>query len=473
MKTRYIYPIMTMLACALLYGGASPVLADACPPVDPDQPTAAHLVTADLDYAARTVHVRQQTRYINQTAETLADLVFNAAPNRWAGVMALGEVRAGDTPLDFTLDDTRIAFDLPRALEVGCAAVITLDFTLNLPDATTGPIRRKGYFGHTPRQINLGRWLPTVAPRMDGRWVTHPPVMVGEQDVLEVADWDVTLVLHNSPPDVVVAGPGIGGQVDANHWHFIHEAAREIAFSISAQFNENAALTHDGAVVNAYTLSGTSSMAAAHFLEVAAGSLSIYGNLFTPYPRERLVIVQGDFPDGMEFDGLVFVGDSWFTNWNGEPRSYLTLITVHEVAHQWWYARVGNDSALAPWLDEALATYSEYLYLELAYPQITDWWWHFRVDNLAPQGFVDGTVYEFSNAREYINAVYLRGVRFLHDLRGDLGDDAFFALLRDYAATYDGQIATPDDFWALLTAEQREATAATRARYLRQPDIDG
>jgi hypothetical protein len=68
-----------------------------------------------------------------------------------------------------------------------------------------------------------------------------------------------------------------------------------------------------------------------------------------PYPYERLVIVEGDFADGMEFSGLSFVSEAWFRTWRGEPNDWITVITVHEVAHQWWYAMVGSDSAADPY----------------------------------------------------------------------------------------------------------------------------
>ena len=35
------------------------------------------------------------------------------------------------------------------------------------------------------------------------------------------------------------------------------------------------------------------------------------------------------------------------------------VVTVHELAHQWFYAMVGNSQARDPWLDEAFATFAE------------------------------------------------------------------------------------------------------------------
>ena len=37
------------------------------------------------------------------------------------------------------------------------------------------------------------------------------------------------------------------------------------------------------------------------------------------------------------------------------------VVAVHETAHQWFYAMVGDSQARHPWLDEAFATYAEQL----------------------------------------------------------------------------------------------------------------
>ena len=160
--------------------------------------------------------------------------------------------------------------------------------------------------------------------------------------------------------------------------------------------------------------------------------MSMYSDLFGAFPYERFVVVEGDFPDGMEFSGIVFVSDQWFRTNTGTAQSYLTIITVHETSHQWWYARVGSDQAINPWMDEALAAYSEYIFYEEHYPELKKWWWNFRVDTYVGQNYsgkrVDSTVYDFDNGRDYINAVYLRGAHMLDDLRSDSGHRCFLRL---------------------------------------------
>jgi aminopeptidase N len=100
--------------------------------------------------------------------------------------------------------------------------------------------------------------------------------------------------------------------------------------------------------------------------------------------------------------------------------------------------RVGNDQAEEPWLDEALATYSERLFYERTYPEALDWWWAYRVNYYEPRGWVDGSIYNPEGYRAYRDAVYLNGATFLEELRQQVGEAAFFAFLQDYTARYAG-----------------------------------
>jgi len=332
----------------------------------------------------------------------------------------------------------------------------------------------RGFLGYTPRQMNMGHWLPTVAVYMNSDWITRDATFIGEQVVLDQADWDVSIEVSGASESLMVAGPGVETNIGSRSWHFDQRGGRDFTISLSEEFNVVRQLLDNGVTVEVYTFDDAVVTTdngpvdgAAFALVHASRSLAMYADLFGDFPYARMVVVQGDFPDGMEFSGIVFVSGDWFRSFTGSAASYLMLITVHEVSHQWWYARVGSDSALNPWLDEALATYSEYVFIEEYYPDLKDWWWTFRVDPYNPQGYVDETVYEFSSIREYINAVYLRGVRMLDALRNDLGTEAFFAWLRRYAEAGAGRVVTPDLIWSLLTQEQFDATRATRQIYLR------
>ncbi len=458
---------------------AAPVALADCAP-DESTPSMRHDVVASVNYNARTIAAQQTITYINRTGEPLPDLVLNVEPNRWLDAFALASLDLNGTPANYDLTGRRLTVALSSPLNPGCSVELALTFAISVPPIIGGVEAFRGYFGETPRQINLGHWLPTIVPRVGDEWALRDSIFVGEQIVLAPADWHITINVQNAPEGIVVAAPGIEEQVSESTWRFVHIGGREFAASISPVFRVATDTTPDGIIVQTYSMpdalvpdgAGGFRDGGAYANRVAAESLQRFVELYGPYPHERMVVVQGDFPDGMEFSGFAIVSTDWFVSYEGSPQSYLMLITVHEVAHQWWYDLVGNDQARSPWLDEALSTYSEYVYIEAAYPNLRDWWWFFRVNRLNPEGSVDSTVYEFDAIRPYINAVYLRGVLLLDAIREDIGDEAFFAWLRRYAEAEAGQLADASALWAAMTQAEYDATTFTRAAFLRRPGLE-
>lgn len=432
------------------------------------------MIRAELDYALKRLGAHQHVTFRNTEETSLDQLVLYVLPNREPGVFHLEDVVIAEETgtSEAILEGARLTVSLPTPLQPGCQVTLSLDYAVDIPRMGAGPFGRQGYLGYSDRQLNLALWFPAVAARAEGQWITPVPITVGEQTVLPAADFDLCLAVENLPPAMTVVGPGTASRESCG-WRYQLANAREITLSLGDNYRQTVAPALDGTVmVELYTFESTPAEAAEQALHTAVAALNLFADLYGSYPYDRLIILESDFPDGMEFSGLVYVGGEWFRSYRGDPASYLTLITAHEVAHQWWYHRVGNDQSRHPWLDEALSTYSEYVFLQESYPPLVDWWWDFRVNSFHPTGFVDSTVYEFNTVRDYINAVYLRGAQFLHALRQEIGTEAFFAWLQTYATNMSGQIAAPADLWAALEPELFDRTEEIRQTFLRhaQPD---
>ncbi len=433
----------------------------------------------DIDYAQKAASVDQLISFTNREDAPLGSIVLDVQANQWDGSFALNELLVDESPAYHELDSNRLEIPLAIALPPGCAIEIEMRFRL-LPDVIRDGMRAfRGFFGYSPRQLNLAHFLPNVAARVNEAWRIHSPAAFGEQIVYDVADWRVEVHVQEATEDLHLAAPGEIKRLEPGFWQVELRQSRDFALSLSEKFQLHEGLTASGVAVAVYTLRDSQAgvningkNSASHVLTITIQAMELFERLFGAYPRDRFVVVQGDFPDGMEFTGLVYVGSAWFAQFDGTPYNYLTLVSVHEIAHQWWYALIGSDAALHPWLDEALATYSEYLFIESHYPADKNWWWTFRVAGYFPQGDVDSKVYEFNTFREYINAIYLRGAQMLHNLREDMGDEQFFQLLRSYAEIGTGQVADPKLFWALLPAEQASLTIETRNEFLRDPGVD-
>jgi hypothetical protein len=398
-----------------------------------------YTLTATLDYAAHYLAVSQQIIYTNNSAETLSEVPLIAAMG--ADFIAV-EAITFEGGSEWQQRGDVIWLWLQQPLLPGEQINAGLEYALSVP-------QRAATFGWTERQMNFVDWYPFVPPRRDGAWLINEPTAQGEYLAYESANFEVSLYFANTPALFKVAAPAPASE-EGSALVYRLQGARRFAWSAGGNYQTRTqAAGERGTPVTVYFFEEERDAANAA-LQTAAQALEIYEELFGPYPYESLAIIECSFPDGMESDGLFFLDMEYFRRFNYSARNLLVTLSAHETAHNWWFGAVGNDPAGEPWLDEALATYSELLYYERAHPADAEWWWGFRVNDWAPEGAVDSTAYELPAFRPYVNAVYLRGAQFLHAARATMGDKAFFAFLQDYYATNAGRIVSGDEFLEML-----------------------
>jgi aminopeptidase N len=150
---------------------------------------------------------------------------------------------------------------------------------------------------------------------------------------------------------------------------------------------------------------------------------------FGPYGWPDLQVVLTDAA-GMEHTGLIMT-----------PPDDLTI--SHELAHEWWYALIGDDQAADPWLDEGFATYAEWRLLGTAPP----------CRGTGGIGRVMSRGVDFFRSRpvQYI-AVYWGGGCLLVRLERRMGGPAFRRALREYVAGLRHGWSTEARFMAAMDA---------------------
>ncbi|WP_028476161.1 M1 family metallopeptidase [Nocardia sp. CNY236] len=174
-------------------------------------------------------------------------------------------------------------------------------------------------------------------------------------------------------------------------------------------------------------------------------------NLYGPYPFETAggIYLDADIGFALETQTRPIYG-LW---------SDLQTV-VHEVAHQWW----GNSVSVRRWsdicLNECFASYTaDYLWPERTAGADVDQhylqtireyrddaeFWRIPLEN-------PGAGYEFTS-------VYYRGPLFLHALRRQIGDEAFFAVVRDFPAAHAYGNASISEF--RMFVQSRVATDLT------------
>lgn len=404
-----------------------------------------------IDYDAHTVTVDETILYPNHTGNQLNTLVLAVVSNLWIGSFNLSGISINGTPTTtYSIDGQRLDIALSSFTKAEEFVKINIQYTLALPFAEQedASVSRPRIYGYTKRQLNLTNWYPFVVPYINGEWILHEPWFYGEHLVYDAADYEMNLKFTDPTIAPIVAASGFPEQQEDSTRYTI-TSARTFALAVSPEFQVSTLQAGDVTVSSYYfPLSKQAGRAA---LQASADALQIYSQLYGPYTHKTLSLVMGDFNDGMEYSAFFYLSRDFYSLYDGSPANYLTFVAVHETSHQWWFEQVGNDQAQQPWLDEALATYSEIVYYENLRPDLLSWWWAYRIDFYNPQGFVDIPIYDGQGFRPYTNAAYFQGAHFLQELRARIGDEAFFAFIQDYLAQGRGRIVTANDFFRILS----------------------
>jgi hypothetical protein len=442
-------------------------------PAPPEQRTLYDL-EATLDYGGHSLAVEERITYTNPTAGQLAKIALVVEAQRYPGVFRLHAIRGPDGERLFTFlwEGTVLILTLPQALAPGETTQFSLAYALQLLDVNKQPQVHPYPLGYSSLQANFGDWYPFIPPYSPGKgWLAHPPATYGEHLVYDIADFKAAIRFTDGREDLVIAASA-PAQVDGEWRRYEHLAARSFAWSASPNY--------EVVTQTVETADGQSAVAASYYfpyhaeagkslLEDMAQAVRLYSRLFGAYPHPALAGVQVDFMDGMEYDGLYFLSTDFY-NWHKDgPEDFLGALAAHETAHQWWGGVVGSDQALQPWLDEALCTYSERLFYENIYPEALAWWWAWRVNYYEPEGPVDISVYDVTGQyRSYRDPVYLSGALFFEELRGAMGDEAFFAALRAYTARYAYRQAEGKGFWEVMREHAGEDLGGVIEKYFKK-----
>ncbi len=153
---------------------------------------------------------------------------------------------------------------------------------------------------------------------------------------------------------------------------------------------------------------------------------------FGPFPFPSLSVAVLPAPGGgIEYPSSILMLDD------------SRLVAVHETAHQWFYAMVGNSQSLHPWMDEAFAEYAEKL-VDADPPLAGALHAPGPVDRSAESYGTDGDRYYF--------ITYFKGSAALAAARDAAGAARWDAALRCYVAANAWRVADPADLERAIAA---------------------
>ncbi len=261
-------------------------------------------------------------------------------------------------------------------------------------------------------------------------------------DIWITVSTSLTPVSNGNLMDVIVNGDGT------------HTYKWKVSYPI-AQYLISLAIAVYTEYVNYYHYSPTDSMPIANYIFPSSFNqvkpqvdktplmLSIFEEHFGPYPfiTEKYGHAQFTWGGAMEHQTVSSMG-AWFDG-----------IIAHELAHQWYGDLITCKDWHHIWLNEGFATYAEALYIEstqgiASYNNVIN----NRMNNAKN---ASGSIYvqDITDIWQIFNSVrsYTKASLVLHMLRGIVGDETFFNILRTYSyhPSVAYGVAVTEDFQAI------------------------
>lgn len=256
------------------------------------------------------------------------------------------------------------------------------------------------------------------------------------------------------------------------HWKQSVPIASWLYVLGAARFAVQHLADHDGRPVQTWVYAQDRDAGFHDFAVPTHQVLEFYGRQVGPYAYEKLANVQArSVGGGMEAATAIFYGENLVT---GDRSVRLRNVIIHEIAHQWWGNAVTEDDWDHVWLSEGFATYFTLLFIEHAYGRdafvagLRDS--RRRVREFHDRNPAYRVVHDnLSDMRQVTTSqTYQKGGWTLHMLRGLVGDEAFWAGIREYYRRFRDANASTDDFRRVMEETAGRPLAWFFDQWLRQ-----
>jgi hypothetical protein len=405
-------------------------------------------ITATLDVAGRHLDASMELRLTNEAPHAI-DHVNLAAVPRALGFFTLGEaVTVDGEPVDVEWT-TSINLRVPvGVMAPGGTVTIGIPFTVDVgraPDAFTARLSAENGV------LSFGQWFPILSPEHEVYGLGDPQI------TYTAAAIRLELTTTQAWPRDAVACPGLVSAPDSTGTSWVCESTdvRDFSFVVNPRFRLTSRSVGDTRI-RVYTETVAGGVTA----DLAAQGLIGLEEAFGAYPWADLVLAEVGSGGGfsMEYPRMIHLTRDKVAD---------PYVVYHEVAHQWFYAQLGNDQQAEPWLDEAFADFSARLLMGIG-------------ENACSTRPVDSPVFaweagpttggDWTSCDGYFHAVFYQGTEFLNAVRTAMGEDGFFDAMRAWVAQHRHGFTTGRGLLLhLLRAADTDLLPIYR-RYLDDPD---
>jgi hypothetical protein len=408
-----------------------------------------YVITATLDLAASRLDAVVELELTNRSRAAVDHVDLAAVPRALGFLTLTGDVAVDGRAVEAEWTTSmNLRVPIP-ALERGGVRTIRVPFALDVaraPDAFTARTSAENGV------LSFGQWFPIVSPEHDVYGIGDPQI------TYTAASMQLDLSTTAGLPADAVACPGLEEPTEdvASTWTCRAENVRDLSFVVNPRFRVTRQSAGDTAIrVYSEVTDGTATAL------LAADALVRLEEAFGPHPWPDLVLAEVGSATGfsMEYPRMIHLTRDKATD---------AYVVYHEVAHQWFYAQVGNDQQAEPWLDEAFADFSARYLLGIG-------------ESHCSTRPVDSPVFawdaaptsggDWTSCDGYFHAVFYRGTEFITAVRSAMGDAAFFEAMRGWVARNRYGFATEAELLGHWSARSGADLVPIYERYLSEYEV--
>ena len=363
----------------------------------------------------------------------IGDRIQNLKPEEY-GYQKIHSLKMNGRPQSYKVEETILEVKLDKPILPKSKVTFDMEFEAQVPLQ----IRRSGRDNpSTTVRYSMSQWYPKMCEYDYEGW--HPTPYVAREFYGVWGDFDVSISIDKS---YILGGTGylqnanqVGyGYEDAGTtvnrpagdkltWHFIAPNVHDFMWAADPNYNHISKKVRNGLTI--HVLYKTADGTDAQWKQVLAAvekALPFVEKTFGPYAYSQYSFIDGG-DGGMEYPMATLIAG---------PGAWL-----HEWLHSWYYAMLGNNESLYPWMDEGFTDYAggrvrAFLENQVSSPFGNDYNAYFSLAKSAKEEPLSTHADHYNTNFAYNSAAYGKGAAFLEQLGYIVGAPVRDKILLEY-----------------------------------------
>ena len=392
----------------------------------------------------------------------ISDKIEKLKNGEW-GEQIIEELTMNGEALSFYIDQTILHAKLPKSIKPGETVTFKIKYTTRIPKL----VERGGRKGPEGIDYSFTQWYPKICVFDKDGW--HPDIYVAREFYGDFGTFNVNITADS---EYLIGGSGVlqnANEIGHGYsdevtkqkkgkrltWNFVANNVHDFSWVADKKFVHERSKTRSGIDLHfIYKKDKKSSrfLSKEKFKEDVKNFFTFMEKKFGSYDWPQFTIIQGG-EGAMEYPMATVM--------QVQSNSYEGLLStvIHEASHMWYYGMLGTDEQQYSWMDEGFTSFAEdeamnfLLGGNVLNPHNN---YLSRFSKVATASWIEPTATlanYFDGKYPYQLAAYMKGSLFLVQLRGIIGEEAFWSTMLRYKREWAFKHPTPRDFIRIAEKE--------------------